>query len=69
MYSRGTQIFQKSMSHLNILGATMGDMKQIPYRGPKNIRGTKVQNLVTNVTLCPGFFHPWCKVFVIDVKC
>jgi len=46
------------MSHLKILGATVGDMKQVPYRGPKNIRGTKVQNLVTHVTLCPGFFHP-----------
>jgi len=35
-----------------------GDMKQVPYRGFKNIWGTKVQNLVTVVTLCLEFFIP-----------
>jgi len=37
LQTRGTQNFQKSRSHLKILGAINGDIKQVPYRGPTNI--------------------------------
>ena len=30
---KGLQIFQQSVSHLKILGAYLGDVKQVPYWG------------------------------------
>jgi len=35
---RVAQHLQKSSSHLKILGAKNGDMKQVPYQEPTNIR-------------------------------
>jgi hypothetical protein len=37
-YSRGAQAFQKSSSHLRILGAMKVTWRQVPYSEPTNIR-------------------------------
>ena len=37
-YTRVAQIFQKRTNNLKILGDVKGDVKQLPYWGPVNIR-------------------------------
>lgn len=57
---RDTQIFQKSLNHLKILGA-MGNVKQVPQ-----ILGTSPQNLVTQAIWYPAFEHPCVHSYMIQ---
>jgi hypothetical protein len=51
---RGAQIFQKSMGHLKILGASMVLRIKFQTEDPKILHAT-IQSLVTTVTWHPGF--------------
>jgi len=50
-FVRGPQIFHKYRSHVNILGASRGKMKQVPYWRPK-ITGLRRKEFSR-----PGFMH------------
>ena len=56
---RSSQIFQKSMSHLKILGARRATWSKFHTQGPQ-ILGATIQNLVDTVTRHLGFVHPVC---------
>jgi hypothetical protein len=56
----GPQVFHKSRSHLNILGAIR--VKLYKFRTEDlQILGAITQNLATRATWRPGFVHPWSK--------
>ena len=66
---RGVQIFQKSRSHLKILG----DMQQVAYWGPTDIRRHRTKFSPPRATWHPGFVQSWlmacCQCFVITIYC
>jgi hypothetical protein len=57
VYTKEAKIFEISMSHLKILGASrVGDLKQAPYQGPTILCAT-IQNSVGRATQCTELMH------------
>lgn len=63
MILRGELIFQKSVSHQQILDARKVIRNNFHTEGPQILRAT-MQNLVAMVTWRLGFVHP-CDIFQI----
>jgi hypothetical protein len=63
IYIRGSQIFQHSRSHVEILG--VGRMTRISFNSEDpQISGCTVQSLVAWANWRPGFVHPWFRSFL-----
>ena len=60
-YGRGPQIFQKSRGYFKILGTRRVTCSKFHTDDPQ-ILGITIQNLVTHMTWCLGFVHPWAVV-------
>ena len=58
---QGAKLFQKSRSHLKILGARRVTRSEF-HTEDSQILGTIIQDLVTSATWHPGFVHPGLNV-------
>jgi hypothetical protein len=56
------QIFQTSRNHLKILGARWETWSKFHTEDPQMLY-TSLQNLVAQITLHPGFVHPYREHF------
>jgi hypothetical protein len=56
--AKGSQVLQNYTSHHKVLGAMQVTLTSFHSQDPQ-ILGTTIQSVVTQVTLHPGFVHPW----------
>jgi hypothetical protein len=66
-YTRTAKIFQKSMSHLNILRARRVTWRMFHTEGPQ-ILGTTVQKLISLVNWPQGFLRSWIKPQFLNLR-
>jgi hypothetical protein len=61
------KIYQKSRSHIKIVGITMMTYNKIHIEDPQ-ILGAMIQLSVTRATWCPGLVHPCAEFLVMNTK-